>query len=98
MATPATSGSLALIRQYYTEGWYPTGTKTTADAFTPTGALMKATVVNSAVKMSTFTWVNGTTILLGEPPGMHIGVFLWVRASIVNRSSIHSDGHILWVL
>jgi hypothetical protein len=69
MATPATSGSLTLIRQYYTEGWYPTGTKTGVDAFAPTGALLKATIVNSAVKMSKFTWANGTAITLGDPPG-----------------------------
>jgi hypothetical protein len=27
MATPITAGSAALVRQYYMEGWYPTGKK-----------------------------------------------------------------------
>ncbi len=42
MACPITAGATALIRQYFTEGWYPTGTKIAANGFTPSGALMKA--------------------------------------------------------
>ncbi len=52
MACPAVSGCGLLVRQYFTEGWYPTGTKTPADAFTPSGALIKAVLINSAVNMS----------------------------------------------
>lgn len=48
MACPITAGTTALVRQYFTEGWYPTGTKVAADAFIPSGALMKATVAISA--------------------------------------------------
>jgi len=53
MATPAVSGCAALVRQYYLEGWYPTGTATPADAFTPSAALVKATVLNSATDIAT---------------------------------------------
>jgi hypothetical protein len=42
MSCPITAGATALIRQYFTEGWYPTGTKIAANGFTPSGALMKA--------------------------------------------------------
>jgi hypothetical protein len=42
MACPITAGACALLRQYLTEGWYPTGTKIAANGFTPSGALMKA--------------------------------------------------------
>ncbi|MBN2381591.1 S8 family serine peptidase, partial [bacterium] len=52
MACPAAAGLTALIRQYYTEGWYPSGLETPADAFTPTAALLKATLVNSAQEMT----------------------------------------------
>lgn len=51
MATPAAAGNLALVRQYFQEGMYPTGSKTVADGFTPMGALLKAVAVNSATKI-----------------------------------------------
>lgn len=53
MATPAVAGSAALVRQYYSEGWYPSGMKTTGDALAPSAALVKATVLNSATDMAT---------------------------------------------
>lgn len=47
MATPAAAGALALLRQYLTEGWYPTGVPVAANAMTPSAALLKAMAVNS---------------------------------------------------
>jgi len=47
MATPGVAGAALLIRQYFMEGWYPSGTKAEADRFTPSGALIKAVLVNS---------------------------------------------------
>lgn len=55
MASPAVAGTAALVRQYYDEGFYPTGVATPADAFTPSGALIKATLLNSAVDMTGVT-------------------------------------------
>ncbi|UCF69350.1 MAG: S8 family serine peptidase, partial [Acidobacteriota bacterium] len=52
MATPAVAGVASLVRQYYLEGWYPSGTKTPADALQPSGALVKATLLNSTVDMT----------------------------------------------
>ena len=52
MASPSATAAGALVRQYYVEGWYPSGTKTEADAIAPTGALVKATLLNSAVDMT----------------------------------------------
>ena len=37
-----------LARQYYTEGYYPSGTKHSGPPRTPSGALLKATLLNSA--------------------------------------------------
>ena len=52
MATPTTAGAAALVRQYYIEGFYPSGTAGSADAFTPSAALVKATLINSGQNMS----------------------------------------------
>ncbi len=48
MASPSMTGAAALIRQYCTEGWYPTGSKVPANGFAPSAALLKAMCVNSA--------------------------------------------------
>lgn len=50
MSCPAAAGATVLVRQYYTEGWYPSGTKTPADAFVPSAALLKATLLAGADK------------------------------------------------
>jgi Subtilase family len=47
MSCPAVTGMAGLLRQYCTEGWYPTGAKVPGNAFTPSAALLKAIVVNS---------------------------------------------------
>ena len=48
MASPSGTGAIALIRQYLTEGWYPTGAKTAGNGFNPSAALLKAMAINSA--------------------------------------------------
>ncbi|MBN1514811.1 MAG: S8 family serine peptidase [Phycisphaerae bacterium] len=52
MACPVIAGAGLLARQYYTEGFYPTGSPVTEDAFVPSGALLKATLLNAAVDMT----------------------------------------------
>src|SRR5205807_7842803 len=52
MATPTVAGSAGLVRQYYVDGWYPTGSKSATDGFTPSAALIKATIINSAREMT----------------------------------------------
>ncbi len=47
MATPNAAGAVALVREYFTAGYYPSGTATPGDALTPTAALLKAMVINS---------------------------------------------------
>jgi hypothetical protein len=51
-ATAIIAGAAALVRQYYAEGWYPSGAKSAPDGFTPSGALIKATLLNSTVDIS----------------------------------------------
>lgn len=47
-SSPSVASAAALVRQYYAEGWYPDGAKNVANAFTPSAALMKATVISAA--------------------------------------------------
>jgi hypothetical protein len=48
-AAPAVAGVAAMVRQYYQEGWYPTGSPQPHHGFTPSGALLKATLINGTV-------------------------------------------------
>ncbi len=52
MAAPGAAGSLALIRQYFTDGWYPSGIRRAGDGFTPSAALLKAMLINSGREMA----------------------------------------------
>ena len=51
-ATPHVAAAAALVRQYFMEGFYPTGKKQPANGFTPTGALLKAVLLNATVDMT----------------------------------------------
>jgi subtilisin family serine protease len=53
MAAPTAAGLGALVRQYFTDGYYPSGSARPADGFSPTAALVKATLIASAVDLST---------------------------------------------
>ncbi|PHI21525.1 hypothetical protein CEQ90_01530 [Lewinellaceae bacterium SD302] len=70
MATPAVAASAALIRQYYTEGWYPTGTQRPDQAFIPTGALLKATLLNSTRDMTGNDASGSSAPLNGYPTNL----------------------------
>ncbi len=52
MATPAVAGACALTREYFEKGYYPSGAAVPGDAFTPTGALVKAAVINATQDMT----------------------------------------------
>lgn len=53
MATPHAAGNAALVRQYLTEGFYPSGKKTPGDAIAkPSGALIKALMIASTVELT----------------------------------------------
>jgi len=47
-AAPTLAGAAALVRQYYAEGFYPTGAASVADRREPSAALLKATLICSA--------------------------------------------------
>ncbi len=47
-SSPTIAGAAALVRQYYTDGFYPTGVATPSNGFTPSAALLKATIIAAA--------------------------------------------------
>lgn len=55
MACPAVAGGAALLRQYFSDGFYPSGAANAADVLNPTAPLVKATLLNG-----TLPDVNGT--------------------------------------
>lgn len=84
MATPGAAGLTALIRQYYMDGWYPTGSENSANGFTPSAALLKATLVNSAASMT------GTTAIPANCQG-------WGRVLLENALFFTGQARELWV-
>lgn len=65
MATPVVAGSAVLVRQYYTDGYYPSGTATPANAMNPSAALIKATLIGGATSIIGFEADTGLPI---DPP------------------------------
>jgi len=51
MATPLVAGAAALVRQYFRDGYYPDGAAEPARGFSPSGALLKAVLLNGTVNM-----------------------------------------------
>jgi subtilisin family serine protease len=60
MAAPAVAASAALVRQYFREGFYPTGSANEADGFVPSGPLIKAVLLNGTVDMVGHVGFPGT--------------------------------------
>ena len=89
MATPIAAGAFTLLRQYFTEGFYPSGEKTSADEFVPSAALLKAVMINGAQALKGFE-SDGWPI--DPPPSLKQG---WGRielaASVPLPSSVNLD-------
>ena len=68
MACPSASGSMAIIRQYFVDGYYPTGIKTPGNEITnPSGALLKASLITSARHMVDYESSSSPTEKTGLP-------------------------------
>lgn len=59
MATPTIAGNAALMRQFFTDGFYPRGVKTAADTYNPSGMALKAFLLNGTNPLQT-AWPNNT--------------------------------------
>jgi hypothetical protein len=51
MATPAASGTAALVREYFEKGFYPLGVPVSSNAMMPSASLVKAVLLNGAVSL-----------------------------------------------
>lgn len=68
MATPTLASNAAIVRQYYVEGYYPTGAAVPGDAIaSPSAALLKATIINSAQPMTGVVNPTGTLDCTNQP-------------------------------
>lgn len=47
-SAPVVAGNAAIIRQYFEEGWFPCGSKGCGQSIKPSGALVKAVLMNGA--------------------------------------------------
>ena len=56
------SGTAALIRQYFVDGFYPTGKKNESDSFDPSGMLVKAVILNGGQYMRGVDNGNGRVL------------------------------------
>jgi len=70
MSAPTIAGNAALMRQFFTDGFYPRGTKTAGDTYNPSGVAMKAVLL------------NGTNPVLGTGPSSQFftTAYGWGRA------------------
>lgn len=50
-STPIVAGVTVLVRQYFTDGYYPSGVSEPSNKFLPMGALLKAILINSGRKL-----------------------------------------------
>eukprot|EP00814_Leptocylindrus_danicus_P000390 CAMPEP_0116003412 /NCGR_PEP_ID=MMETSP0321-20121206/41_1 /TAXON_ID=163516 /ORGANISM="Leptocylindrus danicus var. danicus, Strain B650" /LENGTH=1052 /DNA_ID=CAMNT_0003471617 /DNA_START=103 /DNA_END=3258 /DNA_ORIENTATION=- len=60
MASPVVAGTAALVRQYFQDGYYPSGKPNAPDAMTPTAALMKAVILNGGQPLTGIDNVSST--------------------------------------
>ena len=88
-ASPGVVGNALLVREYFMEGWYPTGSPTPADAFTPSAALIKAMLVNSAVSIQ-FNQSNEAITIPHAAQG-------WGRILLDNALYFAGQSRGLWV-
>lgn len=61
MAAPTISGNAALVRQFFADGFYPRGVKTPADAYNPSGMVMKAVLLNGTNALGAPAWPNANS-------------------------------------
>jgi len=60
MAAPVVAGTAALIREYFEEGWYPTGEAEPANSLNPSSSLVKAVLINGAQPLQGRQYENMT--------------------------------------
>jgi hypothetical protein len=82
-SAPLVAGAAALVRQYYRDGFYPTGTARARDALQPSAALVKATLIASARPVPDIVR-NGVRIDAGAVPSWDQGFGTPVLADVLS--------------
>jgi hypothetical protein len=72
-SSPTVAGAAALVRQYYTDGFYPTGVATPSNKFTPSAALLKATLIASARRVPYKVTPQGQIVATDPVPNYEQG-------------------------
>jgi hypothetical protein len=71
-ASPSVAGAAALARQYYVDGYYPSGIATPSDRFTPSAALLKATMIAAARRVP-YRWTEAGSVDTAPVPSYDQG-------------------------
>ena len=82
-SSPAIAGAAALVRQYYTEGFYPTGTARSEDRLTPSAALLKATIIAGARSLAWTETPDGMQTAAAPAPSYQQGFGLPVLDDVL---------------
>ena len=96
-SSPEVAGLAALVRDYFTAGYYPTGSAVPANALTPTGSLVKAMILASGETMNTTSWPNSNCTgcsAIGTRPSSDVG---WGRSNLPGVLHLGSGAPYLWV-
>jgi subtilisin-like proprotein convertase family protein len=88
-ASPGAAGAALLIRQYFVDGFYPTGSPTAPDGFNPTAALVKAMLINSGTPVELTAGFGPI-----EVPGVEQG---WGRVLLEDAMYFTGGGRDLYV-
>lgn len=73
MAAPIVAGSAALIREYFENGWFPSGTSNPSDSMNPSSSLVKAVLINGAQPLLARQHEDLTTISESQEYDIHQG-------------------------
>jgi len=98
MATPTVAGNAMLIRQYFLDGFYPTGSANSADGFNPSGALVKAMLVHSSRDTPDITYKSGSVGSGGGYPNVKQGYGRIELDRVLNFGSSEEDTISLMVI
>jgi len=95
-SSPMVAGAALLARQYFTDGYYPSGARSAPNGFNPSNALVKAIILNSGRNMTgRRTASDGTNGASGPLPNFGQG---WGRIALDDALYFMGDRRELKVL
>ncbi len=95
-SSPLAAGGAILVRQYFVDGYYPSGARTAGNSFNPSNALIKAIVLNSGRNMTgNYTADNAPTAEKAPLPNSGQG---WGRMTLDDALYFPGDRRELKIL